>query len=271
MCLALTTALKMTKLFPISTPFLQPLVKEEIENLTASSSISGTKLALISAGASAYERWNLTSTPVPTRLQRLQYVPAGWRMNALSGSQFWMASLIGQPAPVRAWLIDLYSYAAALGWDATTKLESSLDSPVPALPFAFQALALNNLINSIKNSTYNLPYGLKQALPIALEGFLEGIADRLWERTISQCAGPATPKCYDALVAIWNTKEQSPIEPMGYNCKSDIIMVSNAEIGELVTKSLRIGELYAKHASSKQEESLMRNEPLVFSGIFSGF
>lgn len=266
----LLTALKMTKTYPISTPFLQPLIKDELENLMNSEDAksSNVLLALVGAGASAYARWNLSDTPIPTRLRRLKHVPPGWRMDALSGSRFWMASLIGKPAPVRAWLVEIYASAAALGWDAAVKFETSYGAPIASLPFALQALAINGFCYGLIDEARQLPSSLELAIPIALEGYAEGLPQNLWQRIIDDSSGSILPQYYDALAKYWNEDGNPVLDELGAKCGVELMMEANSTLAALIITSTDFGRRYAHAIDEKWEIALLENEPLLFSGIF---
>lgn len=180
----LLIAVNMVKAYPEASNLMKEILLEEIENLSTAVKDSKTFLILLNSASIAYAHWAMTSTPILTRLERLKYVSPGWRMDALSGVQYWMSSIMNRPAPVRAWLVDLYCTSAALAWDATVEIESEFTYSVPALPYAFQALAINGLIHGIKLEKQTMPLYLEEALELALGGYANGFPQNLWGNII---------------------------------------------------------------------------------------
>ena len=171
----------------------------------------------------------------------------------------------GLRQPLRAWLVDLYCTSAALAWDATVEIESEFTYSVPALPYAFQALAINGLIHGIKLEKQTMPLYLEEALELALGGYANGFPQNLWGNIIQDTAGPVLPTYYDALQKYSAIHGVPPIEALGLDKGGTIILSSNITISLLMMTSVDVGKLYVRAVDNTWVNNLISNEPMIIA------
>lgn len=270
----MTALLRAINIFPEGTNLVKTIFQEELENLmtSANRTEAGAAVMMIGAAAGAYERWSIVHLPVsvPTRLQRLRLVPAGWRFDALTGLRYWLPSLIGEIAPVRAWMTDLYLSSAALSWDAAVKIENWIEFEIPALPYALQALALDSMISALNSTEKPLPGLLQRALQLASNGYADGLSKDMW-KNISADARTSTGSHYNALALRAGKHGIVGIEP--FETTSDGAIETHLALedflNELLNDSLEFGKQYSHLADEDRQEHLMRCESFIFSTIFA--
>lgn len=254
-------ALRMLELHQ-SGDLLLPLLRAELEYLYQGSLTQDHGLlALIAAGSAAYARWDYLLTPVAARLDQLSCVPLGQRFEALSGSRLWLASLPEHSPHLRAGLVELYSSAAALGWDAVTRLQALSVPAVLALQYAFQALALDGLAYGL-NQHAGAPDLLKKAMTAALREYGNGVADRLWLQLLMETAGLHLPPLYNTLASHMTAHALPSFRMLRDEEDPSRLQAINELIKALVAEAGALGRRAANRTQADWTADLL-NEPLV--------
>lgn len=241
---------------------LLPLLRAELELLYRGSPTHDRGLlALIAAGSAAYARWDYLLTPISVRLDQLSCVPPGQRFEALSGSRLWLASLPQHPPYIRAGLIELYGAAAALGWDAVTRLQPYSVPAVTAVQYAFQALVLDGLAYGLAQQA-SAPALLSKAVKVALREYGNGVADRLWLQLLLETAGLHLPPLYNTLAAHMTAHALPSFKTFEGEDDPSRLLAINGLINALMAESGALGRRAAKRTQADWTAELL-NEPLV--------
>lgn len=208
MKVALQSALAMTKIPGINGPEMARLLSFEIYRVTTSeiehmppmlstNRESEYLRVMLGTALKAEQRWLLTGSRLQNLMGRLDLVPAGWRLDAMTGLRYWIGSLIGLPAPIRAFAAELHTVAAAFAWRTAVELERSLGRPMPGLPYAVQAVALDALTEHLPD---RFAHGWWQnGVEEALNGYANGLAIDAWAAMQRETATAYT--LFDAMVA----------------------------------------------------------------------
>jgi len=256
------SCLEMVSMYPEVTPVFAAALRDELTLLLRGDDHGRVLLAMVAAAFAAVSRWDHVNMLVSERVVRLNSLPVRFRLDALSGVQHWAGSVMGEWAPVRAWLVELYMFVAVLGWECTVKIETHAQTTVPGLEAALQGLALYGLLHGLGRAD-NVPPLLVRATDVARDGFSGGFARELWDQIVFNTAGPVLPPRYGELVRLWNAQGGVQIDTIEAEASGLFLLHANSELAALVMIASDFGLRYAQHVDVVWERRLIETEPLV--------
>lgn len=272
---ALQSALAMTRVPGVDGPLMAHLIGDEIYSLVTgeieqmpsvlSTDREGEYLrVMLGAALQSERRWALSGAQLDELTARLNLVPGGWRLDAMTGLRYWMASLVALPAPVRAVAAELHAVSSAFAWRAAVRMERFLDRPMPGLPYAAQAVALEALVDGLPaRLTASWARGGVNA---ALDGYVNGLAIGMWD-AITRGSGPLT----DELVLRAAGHGVIGLRPVGTEIPQAVETRLRLE-EELEGLRVTVRDVGASHATQVIEEgidALLARHEYVMSRLFT--
>jgi hypothetical protein len=259
---AVVSCLEMVSVYPEVTPVFAAALRDELALLLRGADQGRVPLAMVAAAFAAVSRWDHVNLPAARMASRLESLPVQFRLDALSGVQYWAGSVMGEWAPVRAWLVELYAFAAVLAWECTVKIETHAETIVPGLDAALQGLALYGLLHGLGRADCVPPF-LVRATEVARDGFSGGFARELWDQVVFNTAGPILSPHYGELVRLWNAQGGVQIDTIEAEESVLFLLHVNTELATLVIIASDFGLRYAQHVDAAWERRLIETEPLV--------
>lgn len=251
----MSLTLKILRRHSEGTEKIRPLLLEEINILLRQNDSMDPRILplMIGTGLAAYDRWNLCSSSFESRLERLRRVPPGWRLEAISGSRFWATTMLGHPAPVRAWLVELHASAAALAWDTAMHLELKLGQQLDGLSYSLHALALASLINSLQKSEEWQSIYLKMAIEMIFKEYASGIAKNILQ---------VTEGYYNPLIE-YSIEHGLPGAEILDVYDAPKQMESRTQIVILMLSAGDLGKRFQRWSALEWENNIIKSDPVV--------
>jgi hypothetical protein len=268
---SILTALKMIFIIPKNKDHITPIIREEIIRLIkdqrTSANGSGSLVVAVGAGYNSYRNWGMARVPFRALNDRIGFVPAGWRMEALSGLRYWIASLTGEPVPIKAYMADIFTLSATMAWDASIKIESIIGKYVVGLPYSLQAIVIEAMVEGIIKDAAQISATLQKAAEAAVEGYANGMPLKIWSNIVDW--SNTTYNYYDALAILSKGHGIMGISELGVDIENavDTHLDIETELKLLRENATEFGIKYNLLRSQESFDDLLEHHSYILSSI----